>query len=568
MSEPDDGAPEVRRKRGISIVWLVPLLALALGGWLVWTTIQSRGPVVTIMFPTAEGLEAGRTEVKLRDVVVGTVSEINLADDIATVVTTVEMVPAAEAWLTSGTRFWIVQPQIGIEGVTGLSTLLSGPYIAVDPGEGEPARRFEGLQRRPPVPRDAAGTRFLLASEQLGALRVGSPVFFRELAAGEITGFRVPKRPELTDGDLACEVTPGRVPRSFAIEVFVRAPYDELVHADSRFVNTSGIAFDISGQRVSIELQSIGALLSGGVAFGTVEDLDDTSMRAESCEVFALYADPEEARSTTTATHATPYLLFFEDSIGGLEEGAAVTFRGIEVGRVTEIDLRIDLDADALRIPVEIEVFDGVFDLRGGPAEQLDEIAFADWAVQRGLRAQLAVSNLLTGALEIRLGLHPDAPPASLGEAEGVPVIPTLPSSLGQLRGSVEAILAKLAALPLAELSGQLSAVLADAERIVGSPAIPAAIEDAGATAAALRALAESLDAAADPLVQDARSTLQSARGAMASTADVAGDANRVAFEAQQLMTELRAAARAIRTFAEYLERNPEALIQGRRGRR
>ncbi len=566
---PDGLEPRVRRRRGISVVWLIPLVAVALGAWLVWQTFQQRGPVVTVSFPTAAGLEAGKTQVRLRDVVVGTVRAVDLARDLDTVVTRIEMTPGAERYLTTGTRFWIVQPEIGLEGVTGLSTLLSGAYIAVDPGGGEPTREFEGLDRRPPIPEDAPGRRFVLASDRLGALRVGSPVFFSELPVGEITGFAIAERPDLRDGRLVC-TQPEERGGGFVVEAYVRAPYADLVREGSHFFNASGIAFDISGRRVKVELQSLSALVAGGVAFAAPDDLDTAREAAAACRTFTLFSDAETARNAMVEQRRVPARLYFAGSIGGLEPGAPVTFRGIRVGEVTDIDLTIDVDQadDAFTIPVDIELFRGAITFEGAAIEGLDDQGLFQWLLDEGLRARLATTNILTGALEVQLDLYPDAGPAPLVREGEVIVLPTLPSSFDELRGSIQAVLAKLAALPLEQLAANLDGLLADARAVVGSPAIPAALEDAGATAAALRDIAGTLEGAIEPLARDARSALAEADQAMGALGTAAENAGRLTFSAEQLMAELRATARALRTFAEYLERNPEALIQGRRGRR
>ena len=569
--------PVVRRARGISLVWLVPLVALALGGWLVWRTLEARGPAVTVTFPTAAGLEAGRTEVRLRDVVVGTVDELTLSRDLETVVTRIAMRPGAERYLTTGTRFWIVQPQIGLEGVTGLSTLLSGAYIAVEPGAGEPARRFEGLDRRPPIPRSAPGKRFVLQTERLGALRVGSPVFLKELPAGEVTGFAVAERPELGDGAMFCdraapaaETTAAAAPDpGFLVEIYVREPYAGLVYTDSHFVNASGVAMDVEGRQLRVQIQSLSALIAGGVAFGQVRGPDDARTPAPDCRRFPLFADLGAARSANLATRRTPVLLYFEGAVGGLEVGAPVTFRGLDIGEVTEVDLTVDVDdAGTFTIPVTVELFEDAIGFSDQARAGMDDRAFAEWLIASGLRARLAVANIVTGALAVQFEVDPDAAPAELRYVDGVPVLPTRPSSLDELTASVETILTKLAALPLDELSGRAASLLASAEAVVGSPAIPAAIDDARATAAALRALAESLDGAVGPIARETRGTLARADEAMGALAEAAGDAGRLTFSTEQLMGELRAAARALRTFAEFLERNPEALIRGRQGRR
>ncbi len=565
-SDSSNDGPTVRRSRGISAVWLIPILAVVLGFWLVYTTLEQQGPTITIEFATGAGIEAGKTNIKLRDIVVGTITGVSLADDLETVIATAEMVPETQDYLTEGTRFWVVQPEVGFERVTGLSTLLAGVHIAMEPGAGDPARRFEGLLRKPPVPREAPGRRYVLAVEQLGALRVGSPVYFREIRVGEVTGFRLTARPDLADGELVCPRDES-LAAAFTVETHVTAPYDELVLADSHFFNASGAALSLTGQRVQLELRSISALLGGAVAIDSPGLVHETGAVAPDCATFLLYADEVQARTAATERGFIPLLLYFDDSLAGLQVGAPVTFRGIAVGQVLDIDLRLNVDREDLSLPVKIEIFNDAIELTGAAVSDLEDDALAEFLVDRGLRARLATTNVLTGALEVQLDFYADVEPATIAFEDGLGVLPTIPSTLAQLEASVQGILDKLAGLPLETVSADLGALVASAQELLASPELPQVIADVQATGAALRNLAERVDREADPLFRDARAAMASAREALSAADTAAENADRLSFDAEQLLRELRAAARAIRTFAEYLERNPEALIQGRQGR-
>ncbi len=566
-ASPPASAPEVRKARGVSAVWLIPLVAVALGAWLVWTTIQNRGPTITLTFPTAAGITAGKTQIKLRDVVVGTISAVRLAPDNETVVVTAAMVPEAESYLRTETRFWIVQPELGFEGVTGLSTLLSGPFIAVEPGSGEETRTFEGFPRRPPLPRDAPGRRFVLDAQQLGALKVGSPVFFRQVRIGEVTGFQIDARPELRDGELVCEEPAVATAAPFTVEIFVSDPFDTLVLDNSRFFNASGIALNLTGRRVRVELLSIGALLSGGVALETRTQASDVPM-AQDCTRYTLFADQEAANEQPQDRNRIPTVMYFEDSLAGLEVGAPVTFRGITVGEVVAIDLEVDLDNAELSLPVRADLFDMVIELHGGGVGALSATERAAMLLERGMRARLASTNIITGALEVQLDFVSNAPSAELVTEDGIAVIPTVPSTLAQLEASVQGVLTNLQSLPLDVIGEDLSSLIETAQALLASPDLPEALRALRATAVSVQRLAERVERDSEPLMRDARSTLESASGAFATAEGVVAGAGRATFEAEALMAELRATARAIRGLVEFLERNPEALIQGRRGSR
>ena len=249
-----DAVPEaeVRTSRGISIVWLVPLVAAVIGIWLAYTTLQERGPTITITFDDAEGLEAGKTKIKFKDVEVGTVESVRISEDLKHIVVTAEMVKDAEAYLTEGTRFWVVSPRLGAGGVSGLGTLLSGVYIGVDPKPGAAATSFVGLTEPPLITSDTPGRQYMLRATTRGSIARGSSVYFRGIEVGQVVDYA------LADDN-----------QSLDIQVFVQAPHDQLVQNDSRFWNASGFRVAMSASGVQVETESVQALLAGGIAFDT-----------------------------------------------------------------------------------------------------------------------------------------------------------------------------------------------------------------------------------------------------------------------------------------------------------
>ena len=221
MNEENNNAPDlqslpeavVQRKKQISIVWLVPVVAILIGGWLAYKGLTEKGPMVTISFESAEGLEAGKTKLKYKDVEVGQVQTIRFNADLSRVLVTAELVKEAEPYLTENTRFWVVRPRVTASGVSGLGTLFSGAYIGMDPGkEGRPARSFEGLEIPPLVTRDMPGRDFILRATALGSLDIGSPVYYRQIQVGQVTGYELDKEAQ-----------------SLSIKVFINAPHDALV---------------------------------------------------------------------------------------------------------------------------------------------------------------------------------------------------------------------------------------------------------------------------------------------------------------------------------------------------
>ena len=328
---------EVKKRRGISLVWLIPLVAGAIAIWLAYTTLQEKGPKITVMFDNAEGLEAGKTRVKYRNVEVGLVDKVALSEDLSHIVVTANLDKTMETHMKEGTRFWIVRPRVGFGGVSGLGTLLSGAYVEFDPGEGQPAHDFVGLAEPPPITSQVPGTEFVLSTDRRGGIGRGAPVYYRGIRVGQVLGY-----------DLA-EDSQGLI-----VKVFVDAPNDQLVRPSSRFWNASGIDVSLGTDGVDVSIESLEALLTGGIAFDT-PDIDQPGEVAAADTVFPLFASLH-AVTEAGFTQRIPYLVHFDGSVRGLRAGAPVEFRGIRVGTVTDVRLEIDPAQDTVRIPVTLEI--------------------------------------------------------------------------------------------------------------------------------------------------------------------------------------------------------------------
>jgi paraquat-inducible protein B len=530
---------EIEKGRKISLVWLIPLVAGAIAIWLGYTTLSERGPTVTIRFETAEGLEAGKTQVKYKEVAVGVVDNVELSEDLSHILVTAELSKGVAQHVTDGTRFWIVRPRIGATGVSGLGTLLSGAYVEMDPGEGAPADSFTGLEEPPPISSDVPGTKYVLNAESLGWVERGSPVYFRDVQVGQVLSY------QLADDERALEV-----------QVFVNAPHDELVRADSRFWNASGIELSATAAGFDLRVQSLAALLTGGIAFETPSLARPGEQAAAGSEfpLFESLASVGEAQFT----EKIPYLVSFGGSVRGLSPGAPVEFRGIKIGRVTDVSLLAEPETGSVRIPVMIEIEPQRVGMEGDMSD-VEPFQMMAALVDRGLRAQLKQGNLLTGELFVSLDFHPDAPKAKLDMSAEHPVIPSIPTDIEVLTASVTGVLDKLASLPLEDL-------VVDLRRTVQSIDALASSADTGRTVAALseaavglQALVAKLDEQLGPLLRQARSTLAAAEG-------LVGANSQTRYDVSAMLRELTSAARSIRVFADYLERHPEALIRGKAG--
>lgn len=530
---------EVRKRRGISLVWLIPLVAGAIAIWLGYTTLQEQGPTITITFDNAEGLEAGKTQVKYRNVEVGLVDQVGLSDDLSHIVITADLDKSMTAHMKEGTQFWIVRPRIGFGGVSGLGTLLSGAYVEFDPGNGRPTLDFVGLPEPPPLTSRVPGTQFVLRTDRLGSVGRGEPVYYRNIPVGKVLGYELAENKQ-----------------DLVINVFVDAPSDQLVRPDSRFWNASGVNVSVGADGVDVAMESLEALLAGGIAFDT-PDIDQPGEPAAAGTAFPLYAS---FRAVTEAgyTEKIPYLVYFDGSVRGLRAGAPVEFRGLRVGSVTDVRLDIDPEQNSVRIPVTLEIEPQRFGIGRGPKD-VQPYAIMAVLVERGLRAQLTSGNLLTGELLVDLDFHPDSPPAKLDRGGTYPEIPSVPAQLEALTASVSGVLTKLAALPLPQLVDDLRQTVQGIDAVVNSADTKQAIVALSQAATRLDTLIGTLDQRLEPLFVQAQATLASADGMVGANAPLRYDLN-------SLLKELTGAARSIRLFADYLERHPDALLRGKAG--
>jgi paraquat-inducible protein B len=525
--EPDfpEGIATRRSRWRLQLVWLVPLVAVLIGGWLAVQAILEKGPTITITFATGEGLEAGKTKIKFKNVDIGVVKSVTLAPDHKNVIATAELTKDAANMLVDGTRFWVVRPRISGGTVSGLGTLISGSFIGMDIGGQNKSRRdFVGLETPPVFASGVPGREFVLKSETMGSLDVGAPVFFRRLQVGQITGYKLD-----ADG------------KGVTLRVFVNAPYDKYVKGDTRFWQASGVDMTLDTNGVKVDTESLVAILIGGLAFGSPPDAVDVTEAATKTE-FQLFNDRAEAMKQHDRI-VDKYVFNFRESVRGLTVGAPVDFRGIVVGEVSAIYTRFDPVKKEFSIPVEIRYYPERFTSRlesgdkGGRIVQ-DRRRVAEWLVEKGFRGQLRTGNLLTGQLYIALDFFPNAPKAAMNWDANPPEIPIVPGGLQSLQDSVTALVEKLNKIPFEGIGKDLRQTLQSADTLLKTLDNSVAPEAKATLAAARTAL------------QSANSTLRPDSAIAQSTADT--------------MRELSRTAVSFRVLADYLERHPEALLRGK----
>jgi len=514
-----------RSKWRMQLVWLVPLIAVLIAGWLAVQSIMQTGPTITISFSTGEGIEAGKTKIKFKNVDIGTIKSVALSDDHKTVLASAEMSRNASSMLVDDTRFWVVRPRISGGTVSGIGTLLSGSHIGMDVGTAKKTRSdFVGLESPPVLASGAPGREFVLKSENLGSLDIGSPVFFRRLQVGQIVSYALD--PE---------------GKGMTLHVFVNAPYDKYVTNDTRFWHASGVDVSLDTTGVKINTESLVSILIGGLAF---EDPPDATnkIEADARHPYALFADRAEAMKRHDAI-VDKYVLNFKESVRGLTVGAPIDFRGIVIGEVSAIKTHFDMDKKEFNIPVEVSIFperliaseDSENSSARIPAERKE---FADYLVSKGMRAQLRTASLLTGQLYVAIDFFPAAPKATMDWSKKTPQLPTVPGNLQSLQDSITSLVAKLNKIPFEGISNDLRKTLGDADVLVNTINTDLAPEAKATLTAAREALTS------------ANRALQSDSPLQQSTTDT--------------MRELSRTAASFRSLVEYLERHPEALIRGK----
>ena len=550
--EPSDNHVEavdavVETKRRFSIIWVVPIAAALVGAWLVYKSQVERGPTVTVIFSASEGVVAGKTKVKYKDVEVGQVDSVELSEDLSKVIVKATLDKTLEGHLSENSSFWIVTPRFAGGTISGLDTLFSGVYIGMDPGDkGGPQREFVGLEDPPLVSSDTPGRHFVVTAGSLGSLNLGSPVYYRQLKAGQVESFKL-----TPDG------------KSVRLRVFINAPYDKYVYEGTRFWNASGISASLTADGIKVSTESIIALLVGGIAFDAPMDVG-TPVAVKEGHAFELF-DSESAADSPIYKEKRPLLMYFSGSVRGLSVGAPLDMRGIQVGEVTHIELQADPLDFSFRIPVKADYEPGRVKFKHAQARATTA---EEWRrrlqilVDKGLRAQLKTGSIITGQLFIDFDFHPNAPPAKLNVENGIVVFPTIPSSLEEFRTSLTDLLNKLHKLPLEEIGNDLRSTVRGASELTNSVELRQALVNLNRTMANSEQLTAQLNLNTAPALEK---TLNEAIAALtALQQNILQEDSAIYYELTRTLTELSDAARSVSGLADYLERHPDALIKGK----
>jgi paraquat-inducible protein B len=543
-----------RRSRRLSIIWIVPLAAIAIGGWLAWDTLSKEGPTIKISFDGGEGLQAGQSQLKYKDIVFGTVKSLALSPDQTHVVVTVATTRQAERLLTEGTIFWVVKPRLFAGNVSGIETLLSGSYIGMLPAAtaGKSQREFVGREDPPVLGAHVAGRTFFLKSKRIGAVSVGSPIFFRDLAVGEVLGWDI--------ADMAEYVT---------IHAFVRAPYDSYVHDQTRFWNASGVSIKLGGTGVEVQMESLKALLLGGVAFETPVAEIHTAETSED-HVFPLFADRETANAASY-TRKIPAISYFSGSVSGLAPGAAVTVHGLKVGEVTDVRLTYDAAKDAVLAPVRYEIEPERVVGVGKRVFKTDAES-VQALLKQGLRASLQSANLITGQQNVALDFVTDAPAAEVSMDGQDFVVPAGEGGgFAGLTASATELLNKVNQMPFDQIGKNLDGILKSVNDLAQGPQMKKALTELAGMMASAQNMVQNLNSGLSPAAKQLpevtaglQKTLANANKLVLSLDSGYGDNTKFNRDMDRLLAQANDALRSIRALSDLLARHPEALIKGR----
>lgn len=448
--ESKSGEAKVQKVKNWSPVWIFPIVTALIGAWVLFYHYSHQGPEVTLITTNAEGIEGGKTTIKSRSVDVGVVESATLTDDLTHVEIKARLNSGMEKLLHKDSVFWVVKPQVGREGISGLGTLLSGAYIELQPGnKGSQLNKYDLLDSPPLAPPDAKGIRVILDSKKAGQLSPGDPVLFRGYRVGSVeTSTFDPQK------------------RSISYQLFINAPNDRLVTNNVRFWKDSGIAVDLTSAGMRVEMGSLTTLFGGGVSFDVPDGLEQGQPVAEK-SAFVLYDDQKSIQDSLFTDHID-YLVFFKDSVRGLQPGAPLEFRGIRLGTVSKVpffvpNMRQVFNND-FRIPVLIRIEPER--LKAQLGENTDVGAHLQELLNRGLRASLKTGNLVTGALYVDLDFYPKEPPIKgIREFSGYQIIPTVSGGLAQIQQRLMEALDKINNLPLNPMIEQATNTLTESQR-------------------------------------------------------------------------------------------------------
>ena len=534
VDELPEALPDRRHRVRLPFVWILPAIVIVAGAFVAVHEKLAEGVPIEITFHAADDLEPNKTKISYKAVEIGQIKGIHVSKDRKDVVVEARIHRDARDYLVKDTRFWVVRPRVTGSDISGLGTLVSGAYISVDVGHSSvPARNFTGLEVPPIVTSGLPGREYVLHAKDIGSLSIGSTVFYRHIAAGQVVAYSLDPA-----GD------------SVTIKVFVNSPYDQFVTHETRFWQASGIDMSIDSEGVKLHTESLASILQGGVAFQPIGGAQASQSPADSS--FALYSDRERAMREPD-TVAQTFVMYFQGSLRGLSVGAPVDLSGINIGEVKRLSVEYDREAGMLRFPVEVDIFPQRIRSRpragrgAAPADESDigGHAMIDSMVAHGMRAELKTGSLLTGQKFVSVEVEKRPPADRVDWNEHPPIFPTASGGLDEIQDSIGSVAKKLDSVPFDQLSARLLATLTALQDTLKS------------TDQVMHQVNGSIAPQVTATLKEAEDAMKNAKEALSSGAPLQNDLG-------STLLELSHAARSVSALADYLERHPEALIRGK----
>jgi paraquat-inducible protein B len=553
--QPMPPAPDLQTRRGFSLIWTIPIIAVLVAGFLFWRTWSQEGPAVTVTFQTADGLTAGQTKVRHKAVDLGTVERIDLSPDMSHVIVGLRMRADAAQVLTDHAKFWVVRARFSPGNISGLETIVSGSYIELDPGTpgGAQRRQFTGLEAPPAVRSDEPGRTFVLNTPRLGPISTGSLVVYRDITVGEVLGYD--------------QVRPGQ---PIKVNIFVRAPYDDYVHEGSFFWNDSGFRINVGADGFQVQVESLQAVVAGALAFDTPPEARNGPVAKSGAE-FQLFPDEDSGKASHYTTRL-PFVVHFNGSVRGLAAGSPVEMFGIPIGTVQSVNLSFDNAQATIDVPVHLTIEPQRF-IAGPPPNQKDLLMSLQRMVDRGMRAQLKSANLITGQLVVAFDFFPSAPPAKVTMDGSDIVFPSQPGDIESITRTLGDVAAKLKALPLDEIGNNINTTLKAVSGLANGPDLKTALHSLAGAMDGAQDLVKRLDAGLTPALKrlpEIATQLQSAaekvNHLVGSAQNGYGDNSQFQRDLTRLLSQVNETARSVRLLADFLDEHPEALVRGRTG--
>lgn len=513
--------------RRLSLVWLVPLVALAISLWAAWQNYADRGTLITISFENAAGISAGETTIKYRDVTVGEVEDVEFSEGLTDVLVHARIDKTVAPFLDDDAQFWVVRPNVSVRGITGLETVLSGVFIEGnwDTDADVAQVQFTGLEQPNLTRANQRGTRVVLRADDGGSIAAGAPILHKGIQVGYL------EKPELSFNG-----------RQVTVNAFVESPYDRRITSSTRFWDTSGFSVSLGTGGVSLDVSSLASLIEGGVAFDTVVSGGVAINDGHRFDIFPTEEAARDSLFTDPNAEVLEVAVLFEQSVSGLAVGAEVRFQGIRIGEVSDLNAIVVGDADNAQVRLQAVLAIEPSRLGMGPEATVDDaLTLLSDFVTRGLRARMVTGNILAGTLFVELVTQDDALPAIMNITSGdFPVIPTTESQISDVAATAEGLLARINALPVEELMDGAIDLMDSFERLAND-------QYTQATPAALVALLdESRELIASEDIQAIPRDLR----------DVIGDLDALVAEAAEvgLITDLDAAVATAAKVADNIE--------------